>query len=124
MTSTELVSLLRSEAQALISNATVERIEGITFSFSNGCERTVKFNQDKSWRLKPTEVNGFVRIEWTCDSSNSSTLMGNLYTYTIMEQVETVFIDPSQLVNFRFNYTIKRETNVSIESDNSGEGGE
>lgn len=115
MTSTEMVTSLRGEAQALVNNANVSAVNGITFLFANGAERTIKLNADKTWRLKPTDANGFVRIEWTDPMKNQPLIEDG--TYYIVEQVEALYVDPSQVVDFRFNYVVKRETNVNVETD-------
>lgn len=118
ISATDLVSLLRSEANSLLSNTQVSSIFGITFLFKDGHERTIKFNPDKSWRSKPTESNGLVRIEWT-DAMNDSmfNVEGSPATYTVEEHVERVFIDPVEVESFRFNYTTTRVSNVVIQSD-------
>lgn len=119
MTSSELVTSLSSEAQALANNANVSAVSGITFLFANGAERTITLNKDKTWRLKPTDANGFVRIEWT-DPMKDQPLIEN-GTYYIVEQVEALYVDPSQVVDFRFNYVVKTVTNVEVQSDSDGE---
>ena len=121
MTSTELVTLLRSQSRSLETNANVSSIDGLTFEFSNGTKSTVKFNSDKSWRVKPsdTDCSGFVKIVWTDSQKNYSSVIGNVYT--IVEKVESVFIDPSQVVNFHFNYTETKQTNVNVEGDTDNE---
>lgn len=119
MTASELVAALRGEAQRLINNAAVTSINGITFNLTNGSEHTIVLNQDKTWRLKPSESNGFVRIEWTDPMKNSPLIEGDVYS--IIEQVETFYIDPSQVADFRFNYVVKKVTNANVDSDTEGE---
>ena len=119
MTSTELVSSLRAETQSLVNNANVSAVNGITFLFANGEERTITLNADKTWRLKPSDVNGFVRIEWTDPLKNQPLIENG--TYYIVEQVEALYVDPSQVVDFRFNYVVKTVTNVEVQSDSEGE---
>lgn len=115
MTAAELVSTLRSEAQNLVNNADVSSVNGITLCYTNGVERTIKLNLDKTWRLKPSESNGFVRIEWNDPMKNQPLIEGGVYY--IVEQVERLLVDPAQIVDFRFNYVVKRETNVNVETD-------
>jgi hypothetical protein len=118
ISATDLVSLLRSEANSLANNTSVSSIFGITFLFKTGTERTIKFNPDKSWRVKPAEVNGLVKFEWT-DAMNDSmfSVEGSPSTYTVEEHVEKVYVDPEELETFRFNYTITRVSNVVIQAD-------
>ena len=104
MTASELVSSLRSEAQNLVNNADVSSVNGITFCYTNGAERTIKLNLDKTWRLKPSESNGFVRIEWNDPMKNQPLIENGVYY--IVEQVERLLVDPAHIVDFRFNYVL------------------
>jgi hypothetical protein len=115
MTASELVTSLRAEVQNLVNNAEVNSVNGITLCYANGVERTIKLNLDKTWRLKPSESNGFVRIEWNDPSKNQPLIENGVYY--IVEQVERLLLDPTQIVDFRFNYVVKRETNVNVETD-------
>lgn len=110
-----MVTALRTKAQSLKNNADVASIDGLTFNLANGTTETVKFNTDKTWRVKPTENGGYVEIEWKDGSKDYTSLVGS--TYTIVEQVQTLDIDPAQVVSYKFDYTTKMDTNVNVESD-------
>ena len=105
MEAANFVALLRSEAQALANNANVKSIDGITFLFTNGTERTIKLNTDKTWRSKPTTSNGVVNVEWKDALTDYSSLMGG--TYTILERVEALSIDPTNVMALWFDYKYK-----------------
>lgn len=105
MEAANFVALLKSEAQALANNANVKSIDGITFLFTHGGERTIKLNADKTWRSKPTAGNGAVNVEWKDASTDYSSLMGE--TYTILERVEALSIDPTKVEALWFVYKYK-----------------
>lgn len=123
MTATDFNNALRAEANTLSHNADVVAINGITFHFSDGTEKTITLNADKSWRLKPTVSGDMVRIEWSdpMKSQSNTETTGQGTVYSINEQVETLYLDPDKVVSFMFNYVVKTVTNVEVQSDNSEE---
>jgi hypothetical protein len=130
-TAKELETALRARANSLKNDANVVSIQGLTFRFTDGSEKTIKLNNDKTWRSKPTVYkpteNGEVellKIEW-CDpnktqSNNEINNEGNR-VYFLTEQVEEMYIDPAKVVDYKFNYVYKRVTEVEVISDNNGE---
>jgi hypothetical protein len=105
MTAEEMVSSLRTEVQSLVNNANIIYVDGVTFSLADGREKIVELNDDKSWRVKPVEDGDLVKIDWKDKGMDyTSTARG---IFTIAEQVETIDIDPTEVVSFRFNYKEK-----------------
>ena len=130
-TAKELETALRMRANSLKNNAQVVAITGLTFRYVDGSEKTIKFNENKSWYdkpsvFKPTNDSEMELLEFSwCDpnitqNGNEVNGEGNI-AYFLTEQVEDVFIDPAKVVDFRFNYIKKTVTNVVVQSDNSEE---
>lgn len=130
-TAKELETALRARANSLKNDANVVSIQGLTFRFADGSVKTIKLNQDKSWRSKPTvykptndgEVE-LLKIEWSdpdkTQNGNEINSEGNR-VYFLTEQVEEMYIDPEKVVDYKFNYVYKRVTEVEVISDNNGE---
>lgn len=113
MTSTNLINSIKLETQTAANMQGVESIVVILL-LSNGKEQTITLNPNNTWRIKPSDSNGLVRFEYVNDKENEVMAVS---TYTIIEHVNVVLIDPDKVDGFKVNYRHSVTTSTNVQSD-------